>query len=251
MPEFDLPSNAVSYIEAAQWETQIYIAPQDLWLVGDAYTNPANLHSSGAPIGGYNLPHQQLANRTAWLKDRVGKAAPAGQVAYFAASAAPAGWLKCNGATVSRSTYAALFAVIGTDYNTGGEAGTEFRLPDLRGEFLRGWDDGRGIDTGRALGSAQAGAVQGHSHYLPTGTSVLTGARWCLDDPAGGTGFPDTSSPDYYGGPWVWTQPNNVPALFGDGSGIPAYTLDDVVTHPSMDSETRPRNIALLPCIKY
>ena len=82
---------------------------------------------------------------------KIDQAAPAGTVAYIAGSAAPAGWLKANGAEVSRTTYAPLFAAIGTRYGAGNGTST-FNLPDLRGEFVRGWDDGRGVDVGRALG---------------------------------------------------------------------------------------------------
>ena len=74
------------------------------------------------------------------------------------ASAAPAGWLKANGAEVSRTTYAPLFAAIGTRYGAGNGTST-FNLPDLRGEFVRGWDDSRGVDAGRALGSSQRGTI--------------------------------------------------------------------------------------------
>ena len=75
---------------------------------------------------------------------------PSGTVLYFAGSSAPAGWLKANGAAVSRTAYAALFAAIGTTYGLGDGRST-FNLPDLRGEFIRGWDDGRGVDTPRPM----------------------------------------------------------------------------------------------------
>lgn len=78
-----------------------------------------------------------------------------GAIAHFAMTAAPVGWLKANGAAVSRFTYAALFAAIGTTFGVG-DGATTFNLPDLRGEFLRGWDDSRGIDAGRYFGSNQA-----------------------------------------------------------------------------------------------
>ena len=89
---------------------------------------------------------------------KIDQAAPAGTVAYIAGSAAPAGWLKANGAEVSRTTYAPLFAAIGTRYGAGNGTST-FNLPDLRGEFVRGWDDSRGVDAGRALGSSQRGTI--------------------------------------------------------------------------------------------
>src|SRR6478736_1555074 len=87
------------------------------------------------------------------------------EVAYFASSTAPTGWLKANGATISRTTYAKLFAAVGTLYGVG-DGSTTFNLPDLRGEFLRALDDGRGVDTSRALGSAQDGQNLSHVHGI-------------------------------------------------------------------------------------
>ena len=86
-----------------------------------------------------------------------------GQVCMFAMSTAPSGFVKCNGALVSRATYAALFAAIGTVYGVG-DGSTTFARPDLRGEFLRGLDDGRGVDASRALGSAQTDDFKSHTH---------------------------------------------------------------------------------------
>jgi hypothetical protein len=82
------------------------------------------------------------------------KAVPAGTIQYFAGSSAPDGYLKANGATISRTTYADLFTAIGTTFGVG-DGSTTFGIPDLRGEFARGWDDARGVDSGRAFGSAQ------------------------------------------------------------------------------------------------
>ena len=79
---------------------------------------------------------------------------PAGSVMSFASSTPPSGWVECDGSALSRTTYVALFTAIGTTYGTG-DGSTTFNLPDLRGEFLRGWDNGRGVDSGRALGSWQ------------------------------------------------------------------------------------------------
>jgi len=96
-----------------------------------------------------------------------------GMIGYFARSSAPTYWLKANGAAISRTTYANLFSVIGTMFGAGDGVNT-FNLPDLRGEFIRGWDDGRGIDPGRALGGTQAGSIVSHSH---TASSDLQGAH--------------------------------------------------------------------------
>lgn len=77
---------------------------------------------------------------------------PAGTIIAYADSTPPDGWLECNGQAVSRTTYADLFAAIGTTFGAG-DSLTTFNLPDLRGEFIRGWDNGRGVDVGRSLGS--------------------------------------------------------------------------------------------------
>ena len=79
---------------------------------------------------------------------------PTGMIAPFAMSTPPTGWLECNGATISRSTYAALFAAISTTYGAGDGSST-FLLPDLRATFIRGFDNSRGVDSGRAFGSFQ------------------------------------------------------------------------------------------------
>jgi microcystin-dependent protein len=86
-----------------------------------------------------------------------------GMVAAFAMTAAPTGWLKCNGAAVSRTTFAQLFAWLGTHYGAG-DGSTTFNLPDMRGLFPRGWDDGRGLDPGRAFGVYQDMMIHSHAH---------------------------------------------------------------------------------------
>ncbi len=78
-----------------------------------------------------------------------------GQIAFFYATAAPTGFLKANGAAISRTTYAALFAKYGTFFGAGNGT-TTFNLPDMRGKFPRATDDGAGVDAGRVVGSDQA-----------------------------------------------------------------------------------------------
>jgi len=80
---------------------------------------------------------------------------PAGTVIPYGSTSAPYGYIKCNGAAISRTVYADLFAAIGTNFG-GGDGSTTFNVPDLRGEFIRGWDDGRGIDSGRSFASFQS-----------------------------------------------------------------------------------------------
>ncbi len=146
---------------------------------------------------------------------------PTGTTAHFAMNAAPSGWLAANGAAVSRTTYAALFTAIGTTFGVG-DGTTTFNIPDLRGEFVRGWDNGRGVDSGRAFGSLQLDAMQGHKH-LQLGSFVYQGGNGTYGANSDTTSIGQTGTP------------------ITDGSN----------GTPRTASETRPRNIALLACIKY
>ena len=160
---------------------------------------------------------------------------PSGTVLYFAGSAAPAGWLKANGAALSRTAYAALFAAIGTTYGAGDGRST-FNLPDLRGEFIRGWDDGRGVDTPRPMGSAQVDAVRQHYH---------------------GIGYisPNNDDGAFVVRNWTTAEQQNLQFINGNGnSAIRTLSASsNLGTTNAIDEsagETRPRNIALLAIIK-
>ena len=141
---------------------------------------------------------------------------PAGTVIYHAANTAPTNFIKANGAAISRTTYADLFAAIGTTFGAGDGSST-FNVPDLRGEFPRGWDDGRGIDTSRAFGSTQTDEFKSHTHTVYNGTAVDDNRAYSAAD----------ATQRLYSG-----SPNRQTAATGG-------------------TETRPRNIALLACIKY
>ncbi|ASJ79180.1 tail fiber protein [Curvibacter phage P26059A] len=148
---------------------------------------------------------------------------PAGAIVHFARASAPSGYLKANGAAVSRTAYHALFDIIGTTFGAG-DGSTTFNLPDLRAQFIRGWDDGLGVDSFRIFGSFQSGSVESHTHAPPAG---LTGP-W-LSNAFSGDGQIDSSNV---------TGPGERNGVLGNTQ---AYGGD----------ETRPRNIALLACIKY
>lgn len=131
----------------------------------------------------------------------------------YPSSTPPSGFFECNGAAISRTTYSKLFARIGTTFGTG-DGSTTFNLPDLRGEFIRGWDQGRGVDVGRTLGSAQQDEFRMHYHDFEYGMDTI---------------FSD--------------GPNNRPDI-RDGGIIKA-------THTTGGAETRPRNVAMMYIIKY
>lgn len=140
---------------------------------------------------------------------------PPGAIFWFVASAPPTGYFICDGTAVSRTTYAALNALASAAGYAApwgpGNGTTTFNLPDLRGYFIRGWDDGAGVDPGRVFGSQQADDNKAHSHTVAYG------------DVGGGT--PSTGTSDV-------AVPSTIP------------------TSSSGGNEARPKNVALLPCIK-
>ena len=162
----------------------------------------------------------------------------------FAANSAPAGYLICNGTDVSRSTYANLFAVIGTTYGAG-NGSTTFNLPNFLGYFPRGYDSTGAVDPGRVFGSLQANSLQSHTHplsdpghnhttYHQSVRAGNTGNYWDalmngLNASSGGAG----------------TNPSGTTGsgTLGAGTGI---TIGN-----TGGSETRPNNIAITFCIKY
>lgn len=156
---------------------------------------------------------------------------PPGTVIWHAATSAPAGYLKANGALISRTTYAALFSVIGTTFGAG-DGSTTFALPDLRGEFIRSWDDGRGLDSGRAIGSWQDHLYASHSHSV---TDPGHSHNIVSDVTQG------SNSSTFYILNGVSYFRNTTTTSVGTGISI----------QNSGGSETRPRNIALLAIIKY
>lgn len=171
-------------------------------------------------------------------------AVPAGAVVSFARNTAPTGWLKANGALLNRTTYAGLFAAIGTTFGAG-DGSTTFGLPDLRGEFVRGWDDARGVDSGRVFGSAQAGQNESHTH---AGTADAAGAHthvqnyWSpMNSNSSGLLHSTHISTNSSGSVQATLTPTA-------SAGAHSHTLSIAAAG---GAEAHPRNIALLACIKY
>ncbi|MEB5967331.1 tail fiber protein [Comamonas testosteroni] len=188
-----------------------------------------------APTAAAGTSSTQIAS-TAFVQGAVSDHIPTGSVFMYAGSTVPAGCLKTNGAAVSRTTYAKLFAVIGTRFGAG-DGSTTFNVPETRGEFPRFWDDGRGIDTSRVLGSAQIDALQSHYHALPTSAPAgPAGTEWGIRDDV-----------------WQWTE--------GGSNPNPATSPPQIArTWPYANGEawegryageTRPRNVAFMGLIKY
>ena len=131
---------------------------------------------------------------------------PIGTIIPFWGNTAPVGYLPCNGQTVNSGTFPDLVTFLG--------GGSSQALPDLRGEFLRGWDNGRGVDIGRAIKTFQADDFKSHTHTLNSNTTINT-----------------------VGGGFLWG---------GGANGI----SNNGPTAATGGTETRPRNIAVLYCMK-
>lgn len=174
---------------------------------------------------------------------------PAGSISAYSQSTCPGGWLAANGALVSRTTYAALFAAISTSYGVG-DGSTTFKLPDYRGYFLRGWNNGSGVDpaaasrtnrgdgtTGDVVGSVQSDDNKSHAHGVTD--PGHSHAQATMDGIAGANReVPQASS---YG------------IDYGDGAGaVPtASSVTSISIQANGGAESRPKNINVLYCIKY
>jgi microcystin-dependent protein len=157
---------------------------------------------------------------------------PVGSVFHFAASTAPTGYLKANGNPIPNgygtvqgitANFSALYEILGNTYGLYGDGEQVFRLlPDLRGQFIRSWsDDGTTYDAGRSFGQTQADDFKSHQHYI-----------YGQDNLAAPSG----------------AASNEVANVENPGSGSAHFSRTSSATG---GTETRPRNIALLACIKY
>ena len=150
---------------------------------------------------------------------------PVGTIQSHSANTAPSGWLICDGSPISRTTYSDLFLIVSTTWGVGDGSST-FNLPDLRGEFLRGFDNGLGSDPdagsrtgGDSIGSSQSSAYGSHSHHIRGGNGGI---------------------PDWFGG-------SGAPYGFLTSGG----SLYSGYIQSAGSNETRPRNKYVQFCIKY
>lgn len=193
------------------------------------YLTPAE-GNAAYEVSGAVVAHEANANphpQYAHIESRV----KAGTTIIWHSEIPPAGYFECNGAAISRTTYSALFAVLGTRYGAG-DGTTTFNLPDTRGEFLRGWSHGSGNDpdaatrlpradavAGDNIGTKQGGEVQSHHHtvqeWRASGHDITGGDNPVMSDSLGSLGSNRTIAP------------------------------------PAGGNETRPRNINVMFCIKF
>jgi len=131
-----------------------------------------------------------------------------GQIVMTGRASVPTGWLECNGAAVSRVTYASLFTAISTTWGVG-DGSTTFNLPDMRGEFARGYDNGRGIDAGRVLASAQTDEFEAHTHTIDGGNNGSSSLYVTRQSNTASPGITTSSA-----GGASETRPRNIALLF-------------------------------------
>jgi len=182
------------------------------------------------------LPANPTTSLQAATKAYVDLGSPAGIIAPFAGTSAPSGWLACQGQVVSQTTYAALYAAIGATWNTGGEGAGNFRLPDLRGMFLRGTGtNGTGSSSGAvgpSVGVYAADTYLNHSHTAsqPAHSHSYTQVT-STSQAVGGSGS------NYFNASTTGTT----------GTAQPAITVD---TSTTGGTETKPKNYGILYIIK-
>ena len=174
---------------------------------------------------------------------------PTGAVFHFVASSVPNGYLKCNGDTIPNGSgtvqgvtanFSALYALVGAT------------LPDLRGEFIRGFDDGRGVDSGRSINTTQSDQNKQHNHTA-SATSTVTDpghkhdVKGCQDQDGANRTQKRVIQDDDRESDRVTDADSH--AVQDNTTGITVAT--SVTVDNDGGSEARPRNVALLACIKY
>ncbi|MBB8928695.1 tail fiber protein [Escherichia coli] len=188
------------------------------YFTGNDTAAQTDLTSVGRDIIGKNT----IADILTYLGLGEGSALPVGVPVPWPSTTPPTGWLKCNGAAFSAVEYPKLAKAYPTN-----------KLPDLRGEFIRGWDDGRGVDSGRSLLSAQNSLSFDHRHFLPTAYG------------SGGDGLmsavfkDDNSAMSYY--PAGTNEYNSSPS---SGTILQTYSARNTDVSGKFGDESRPRNIS-------
>ena len=233
------------FLNDADNSAHISLKAPDVLSSNITYKLPASITNGGflQTDGSGNLSFQIVAG------------VPSGSVFCMAVATVPSGYLECDGDEVSRTTFAALFAVIGTAYGTG-NGSTTFNLPDLRGEFIRGFDNGRGADSGRSIASSQGASNASHNHSISlsgtTSTKSLTGSVQKISETFNNNGTTTgifSKSTGFNAGFTPGSPDNNDAGAFSINASH-NHTFSASGTSGSQGSEARPRNVAMMYIIK-
>lgn len=196
------------------WEDEVTIAPEQI--IDPSAESKQRIATVKIYKTGDVLPRYSL--QVPLSSQGSSSSVPVGTVLWFAAMTPPKGFLECNGQ--STTPYAKLKALIGPT------------VPDLRGVFVRGLDNGRGIDKNRQLLSLQEDTLQGHNHRLPMNADI-SGEDW----------------QDHWWNGETLGGSNIINVVRWTTGGI--MVTDEINGEPRTSMETRPQNVALLPCIKH
>jgi microcystin-dependent protein len=232
--------------EFNHWMNNVYLWLNELNQVGVLSWDAVTTYAIGAHVVGTdfriyrsltagNQNNDPVGDPVNWTDVLNDASELTGGVRMWMTSSIPSGFLECDGAAVSRTTYADLFAVLGTTYGIG-DGATTFNLPDLRGEFIRGFDNGAGNDpdaagrtdrgdgtTGDNVGTKQGHAVEDHIHSSSVNMQTFPGAGGTINEDAGTT---------------VLNQ--NLSAVINGTSGATVSA-----------NETRGRNVGVMFIVKY
>lgn len=283
----EAPLDGVQYVrQSATW--QPVVVPKENYVGDGPPSGPSPGQIWFESDSGDSFVYYSDGTSSQWVQINAGAAATAtsgadpGDIKWVTTSSPPYGWMKANGAAISRAAYSKLYNAIGVAFGAG-DGSTTFNLPDLRGEFVRGWDDARGIDVGRVFGSAQAanmashthtasggnhahtassGTVSAdHAHYTTTGNDSVNHTHQVQISPNDGS--PDTAAggQGYGPGPVTTSGVSAWHTHAGWSGGINtnhthAITVNAADVTPTIaafgtGTDTRPRNVALLGVIKY
>lgn len=237
------PSTAIEvankgYVDSLQGFVGVNFLPLSGGTLTGNVSSTSRFYTTNNPVASAELTTKN------YVDTQVTNATPVGCVAYFASATSPIGWVKANGAVLPIASYQNLFNTLPKQANGNsvwwlpGDGPTNFRLPDLRGQFIRGWNDGISngnttntgtnpviptVDANRGIGTTQLDQFQGHEHLYDHWTGTTGGGGGINGYLMGDQGNISTSQP----------------------------TTDSINGAPRYGSETRPTNIALLACIKY
>ncbi|WP_273822682.1 phage tail protein [Pseudomonas asplenii] len=259
---FYVGSNIQNAPDATWWFVNIH-SISDLYCRQIWYSLHGTRLLTRSQTGGQWQPFVEFYHKDNLNPDTI---VPAGTLMQSFSRIAPAGSLRCNGAAVSRTTFAALFASIGTNYGAG-DGATTFNLPDTRGVFIRDMDDGKGFDPGRYQGTIQTSANLQHTH---TATTEGAGSHSHAGSKTAAAGshshnFNYINTPTSADSPGVGAAMHHNAMGWVTGARIQAagehvhdlnITADGTHTHAvtvasAGGNESRPVNMALYTYIKY